>query len=904
MRPMKRIALNASAIVSLWTAVASSYWCSSSSSSRSRPRTRLSVAASLRNSRRPPAAADRNGDHGRFSTCDVSIDTPKNALSFSIFISFILSHVANTTMALFLLLLLLSITIVTTTEAWSISIGSSTARTGHSFDFDNDSTNNNSNQELQKRRSRRGETNNNNLQRKIPLVDSNLLRFLNSQQQQQQEDLQMLNTNQQQPPPPLLSEQQQQRLSIQTDTFSVWNNNDTIIADSAAAPVWMMSTATTTTTTKEGNDRFDVSLLSLSNASCATTTRPAAMSKEEIGNERDDTIWLAQYERSRVSALLLLATSNNNNNATTTNADAGMKSILQDTALQAGTVVERLALERAAHRRVRRFWKERNQLWRSSSSSSSEHRTTTPTGENAIPTPVPGTDDDDDSDVSIIAKEADEEEPTLDSVGNHDNVRQIINVMLEYGLSGKDVCEIFVHSPGIAFMQPRRLPVKNASLSDNGGGESLQDTLDRVVSGLLMGRTLPHELKMRKYDSRKVIRNTPGLLSVRGSRAATKMVQLLTALGVSPSALVRDKSALPVLLSRDPAHVFRLVAFLASDAVRMPIDKIGPLLRRSECQDLLDAIAPVPKRIVRQQQQYRSADVTLQIRREVINDVYRRMSQTVKMLRDEIGTHDLGQVIAAFPSVLLLDASRQVLPTANYLMNELGICQDDLPSVLQLYPALLRMDVEQMRNVVSYLQSLEVSDDNLGSIFRSFPVLLTMDIEHDMEPVVEFLRSIGVSNVGRFIARLPPVLCYSVERELQPKFDFLTTVCTEPRFEVSKFPAFFSYPLERVIKTRYEYLRDVKRIPTPLLSLDHVLCSGDKDFAVRVAHDPDGSGYARFVEARRKSVSTTKPLGPVSNVKKSTPSLQSESNHTATADTNQDSSSDMHFSTSIAMMPT
>ena len=179
-----------------------------------------------------------------------------------------------------------------------------------------------------------------------------------------------------------------------------------------------------------------------------------------------------------------------------------------------------------------------------------------------------------------------------------------------------------------------------------------------------------------------------------------------------------------------------------------------------------------------------------------------------------------------------------------------------MPSILQLYPALLRTDVEQMRNIVSYLTSLAVAEDNLGTIFRSFPVLLTLDIEHDMEPVVEFLQSIGVSNVGRFISRLPPILGYSVENELRPKFEYLNSISSDARFKITKFPAYFSYPLERVIKSRFEYLRNVKRIPTPLLSLDHVLCSGDKDFATKVCQDANVTQYAKFIQDRQEAIRT------------------------------------------------
>jgi mTERF len=251
-------------------------------------------------------------------------------------------------------------------------------------------------------------------------------------------------------------------------------------------------------------------------------------------------------------------------------------------------------------------------------------------------------------------------------------------------------------------------------------------------------------------------------LTVKGSKNAQQVIILLSTLGVSRRSLARDKNALPILLSRSPAQLFRLVAFLASDAVRMPLTNIGPLLRRAECAPLLNAIAPIPQLQKQDNMDMDdSAAATILInsaqkteqnnQREQINDTYRQMSATAWTLRHEIGTEDLGKVIAAYPSVLLLDVETQILPSASYLMNELGIWQDDLPRVLQLYPALLGMDIEEMKRVSSYLISLEVAEKNLGSIFRAFPSLLTLDVEKDMKPVIEFLRKIGISNVGRFV---------------------------------------------------------------------------------------------------------------------------------------------------------
>jgi len=105
-----------------------------------------------------------------------------------------------------------------------------------------------------------------------------------------------------------------------------------------------------------------------------------------------------------------------------------------------------------------------------------------------------------------------------------------------------------------------------------------------------------------------------------------------------------------------------------------------------------------------------------------------------------------------------------------------------------------------------------------------------------MDSVVNFLRDIGVGNVGRFVARIPPILSYDVETELRGKINFLVEhyegTNVDVMYELVRFPAFFSHPLERV-KVRFLYLRE-KGIES---SLHQILTGGDKDFERKFGTD-------------------------------------------------------------------
>lgn len=523
-----------------------------------------------------------------------------------------------------------------------------------------------------------------------------------------------------------------------------------------------------------------------------------------------------------------------------------------DLAQVAGQSVQRHLLVRTARRRIRIFLRQRDDLWRDPSPTSNRQLLgTAPTRQAA-----------DESGASTTTIPF--------SASPNYGLDDVLEVMQEFGLSGVDICAILTHSPGIALMMPRptlmMMPSPDASTQKS--GETVAETLERSLNLLLM-----KTLGLRRYDARKVLRNTPGLLTMKGSKSAEQVVNMMTKLGVSEKSMSRDLLSLPVLLSRSPAGIFRLISFLCGNSVRIPLNQIGPLLRRRVSRELMNAVVPIPvgkghllpsknKKDGANDSNNMSDDAddpitevafwskTREERKDRIEAVYRNMTQTVLTLRDEIGTHDLGKVVAAYPSVLLLDVDLQIMPVARFLMDDLGFMDGDLASVLQLYPMLLGKDIDDMKRVVNYLEHLGVEEDDLRSIFRAFPALLTMKIE-EMYPVVEYLQSIGVTNIGAFVTRIPPVLGYSVEKELKPKWLFLTTVCMHANFELNKFPNYFSYPFERVIKTRYEYLA-IKGISRQLIPIDAVLRFGDVDFATTVARDDDdGRAFKSYCKRRQ-----------------------------------------------------
>jgi hypothetical protein len=559
-----------------------------------------------------------------------------------------------------------------------------------------------------------------------------------------------------------------------------------------------------------------------------------------------------------------------------------------DASIDAGRAVQNYVLSRVTRRRIRRFLKERDALWESGSGGGAPPSATAP----IVPL--------DDRDGARAAGgmtttsspgggASSSSSSSAAGGGGSFDLDDVLDVMTEYGLTGNDISAVFAHTPSVAMMRARMTEdggahgmidggeeEEAADMGDGGGGGgggeresySLEETLNRAFVGLL-GDTL----RLRRYDARKVLRATSGLLTPRGSASAVQVVNLMVGLGSSANAIARDKSSLPTLLTRSPALLFRLVAFLSSAQFKVPLDVIGPILRQRQSAELLDAVAPPPvgRPLLLAPYYARDDDVDddddddasgannstppfAGVRQRKIEESYRKMEDVADVLRRSGGIRDFRKILSSHPGAFFLNVTNVHLITT-FLRDDVGMTRDDVAKVIQAFPTLLEQDASKMRDVVEFLLSIEVDrEDDLPSILRSFPTTLLLDVDRDMIPVVSFLRDIGVRNIGRFVTRIPPVLGYSVDDDLRPKWDFLREVCQFDYFEVVRFPAYFSYPLERVIKLRYEYLRDIKGIPILLARVDDVLRFGDRDFATEIAlDDDDGVAFAKIVEERGRS---------------------------------------------------
>jgi len=174
-----------------------------------------------------------------------------------------------------------------------------------------------------------------------------------------------------------------------------------------------------------------------------TTTQSQAVIAQEVIQQQQSLLqssWLGQYNRHLVAQSLL-----------------ELQGVSESLALEAGDAVQRHALARTARRRLRLFLRKRDKLWGTT--------TTTMTNGNTLQ----------------------EDDVLLQNV-NYD-LHQVIELLLEKGLTGTDICTILSHTPSVALMRPT--------------GDFENNTLDTTVTRAFTC-VLSESLQLRKYDARKV----------------------------------------------------------------------------------------------------------------------------------------------------------------------------------------------------------------------------------------------------------------------------------------------------------------------------------------------------------------------------------------------------------------
>lgn len=192
------------------------------------------------------------------------------------------------------------------------------------------------------------------------------------------------------------------------------------------------------------------------------TTRDSDLTRKtsvQVADTTADSIsWFTQYNSHNVAKKLI---------------ELGSSKIA---AQEAGNAVQNYSLIRTTRQRVRKFLSQRDSIWASSSSpllksgNINEDKMTIPTI----------------NDSTFITTRREQ---------NY-NIDSIIDVLIDAGLTGKDIAAVFTHTPSVSMMQAKN---KSNNMSSISKGDSLEATLNRSYFGVLCST-----IGLRKCDARKV----------------------------------------------------------------------------------------------------------------------------------------------------------------------------------------------------------------------------------------------------------------------------------------------------------------------------------------------------------------------------------------------------------------
>uniref|UniRef100_A0A7S3JTN4 mTERF domain-containing protein, mitochondrial n=1 Tax=Aureoumbra lagunensis TaxID=44058 RepID=A0A7S3JTN4_9STRA len=314
-----------------------------------------------------------------------------------------------------------------------------------------------------------------------------------------------------------------------------------------------------------------------------------------------------------------------------------------------------------------------------------------------------------------------------------------------------------------------------------------------------------------------------------------------------------------------------------------------------------------------------------------------QLRPVTNFLRHDAGVQRLDIVISAFPRCFLLDPDRELRPRL-YALKKYGVTEPG--KIIETFPLVLGLDVSEQTDPVIHfwLNEIGIHRDDIPKICRAFPSLLGVDVQ-TMQKSIDFLREIGVQNIARFVTRLPPVLAYDVESILRPKMTFAVQNALSI-YDVVRFPAYFSYPLDQVIEPRAAFLqrhrpidhkssdafKTAKRVtqnkstkrpsytyysntPIPLASigLSRVLTPSDDAFAKLANASPQE--YAkfkqRFLQQRQQStsLSATKNAAATVERKENTLSFSDSLNKRRAISSSSSSSTSSSDSSSLPFPP-
>ncbi len=163
--------------------------------------------------------------------------------------------------------------------------------------------------------------------------------------------------------------------------------------------------------------------------------------------------------------------------------------------------------------------------------------------------------------------------------------------------------------------------------------------------------------------------------------------------------------------------------------------------------------------------------------------------------------------------VLGYDLEKNIKPTIDYLINEVGVKEKDINKIIEKHSPILGVSIENKikPNIEFILNELKVSNKKIGVVVSANPSMLTSDIENQLMPKTKYLRELGVIRLDKVAIRAPAYFSLNIEDNVKFKIEYLKNDLGLNEKELSKVienvPSCLTSNIE-TLKDRIKYVED------------------------------------------------------------------------------------------------
>ena len=203
----------------------------------------------------------------------------------------------------------------------------------------------------------------------------------------------------------------------------------------------------------------------------------------------------------------------------------------------------------------------------------------------------------------------------------------------------------------------------------------------------------------------------------------------------------------------------------------------------------------------------------------------------IECLRDhlDLSDGDINTIIERQPTLLHMDAVKNIAPKIHFLMEELGLSKKELSKLVVAVPSVLCYGWDNLKLKMKFFRVLMgLDNEEIRSLLLTEPNLLRAGVRTGLVPRRRFLMrdmNVPADMLKTITKRLPRILLFSLDDNLIPKLIFYMITTLDMNTEqIHKilliYPEFLNYNLDRhIIPITNFFLQDFEMSPSEFRSI-------------------------------------------------------------------------------------